>query len=338
LILTTATIARLEAAPAQAVRARLLYLDGWRGLSIALVLIGHFLPVPGINLALLGVEFFFVLSGRLMAEILFIENYPLKAFFKRRFSRIYPALLVFVLAGMVLFAGTFVAYKWKAALTALTFTYNYVGILINRAGALDHIWSLCVEEHAYVALALISVLVARRRLAVVLAALAVLSMVSGAVSYWVFQLGFDASYWRTDTHIASILVSALLCWLKTFPRWRAAMQHPAIAPVAVLLGTLFFLDAVPMPLHYMAGTLFLAIAVNTLDFAPVRLTGLLSWRPAAQLGLWSYSLYLWQQPYYKFVYFKGSPALPMLGLTFACALGSYYLVENPARRWLNRNW
>ncbi len=163
--MTTATIARLGAAPAQAVHARLLYLDGWRGLSIALVLIGHFLPVPGINLALLGVEFFFVLSGRLMAEILFIENYPLKAFFKRRFSRIYPALLVFVLAGMVFFAGTFVAYKWKAALTALTFTYNYVGILINRAGALDHIWSLCVEEHAYVALALISVLVARRRLA-----------------------------------------------------------------------------------------------------------------------------------------------------------------------------
>ncbi|TIX35964.1 MAG: acyltransferase, partial [Mesorhizobium sp.] len=90
-------------------RTRLAYLDGWRGLSIALVLIGHFFPVPGINLGVMGVEFFFVLSGRLMAEILFVERYPLKAFFKRRFSRIYPALLIFVVASMVALSGTFVA-------------------------------------------------------------------------------------------------------------------------------------------------------------------------------------------------------------------------------------
>ncbi|MER8439084.1 hypothetical protein NKH36_02770 [Mesorhizobium sp. M1312] len=53
-------------------RTRLAHLDGWRGLSIVLVLIGHFFPVPGINLGVMGVEFFFVLSGRLMAEILFV--------------------------------------------------------------------------------------------------------------------------------------------------------------------------------------------------------------------------------------------------------------------------
>ncbi|WP_315919147.1 acyltransferase [Mesorhizobium sp. SP-1A] len=334
----TVTQMRSEAASLRPSRARVLYLDGWRGLSIALVLIGHFLPVPGINLGLLGVEFFFVLSGRLMAEILFIENYPLKPFFKRRFARIYPALVVFVLAGMVIFAGTFVAYKWKAALTALTFTYNYVGILINRAGALDHIWSLCVEEHAYIMLALVSVLVSRGRLAAVLAVFTVAAMASGAVSWWVFGLDFEASYWRTDTHVASILVSALICWLKTSPRWKVLMQGRYLAPVAALCGVVFFLDAVPMPLHYIVGTLFLAIAVNTLDFAPRGLTGVLSLRPAVQLGLWSYSLYLWQQPFYKFVYFQGSPVLPMLALTFLCALSSFYLIEQPARRWLNRNW
>ena len=98
-------------------RSRLAYLDGWRGLSITLVLIGHFFPVPGINLGVLGVEFFFVLSGRLMAEILFIERYPLKKFFKRRFSRIYPALLVYVLVTMVALSGSFIAFKWKAALS-----------------------------------------------------------------------------------------------------------------------------------------------------------------------------------------------------------------------------
>lgn len=208
-------------------RTRLAYLDGWRGLSIALVLIGHFFPVPGINLGVLGVEFFFVLSGRLMGEILFIERYPLKKFFKRRFSRIYPALLVFVVIAMVALSGTFIAYKWKAALTALTFTYNYAGILVTRAGALDHIWSLCVEEHAYIILALISALVSsRNRVIPLLLALALLAMANGAVSYWVFKLDYEATYWRTDVHIASILLSASICLLKAEGRLPAVLKGP----------------------------------------------------------------------------------------------------------------
>ena len=236
-------------------RSRLAYLDGWRGLSITLVLIGHFFPVPGINLGLLGVEFFFVLSGRLMAEILFIERYPLKKFFKRRFSRIYPALLVYVLVTMVALSGSFIAFKWKAALTALTFTYNYAAILFTRAGALDHIWSLCVEEHSYVTLAVISLIVAARRqwLVPLLGGLSVLAMVNGAISYSVLGLGFEASYWRTDTHIASILLSALVCWLKTDERWRRYLQPDYVAPLATAAGALMFVDWVPTPFHYLIG-------------------------------------------------------------------------------------
>ena len=321
-------------------RARLPYLDGWRGLSITLVLIGHFFPVPGINLGLLGVEFFFVLSGRLMAEILFIERYPLKKFFKRRFSRIYPALAVYVLVTMVALSGSFIAFKWRAALTALTFTYNYAAILFTRAGALDHIWSLCVEEHSYVTLAVISLLVAARRnwLVPALAVLSVLALANGAISYWVFGLGFEASYWRTDTHIASILLSALACWLKTDARWRRLLEPAWVAPLAAAAGVAMFFDVVPTPLHYLIGTPLLAIAVNALDFGARPFVQTLSSRPATQIGLWSYSLYLWQETFYKFVYFDAGLALPMLAATFVCALASYTIVEKPAREWLNRNW
>jgi peptidoglycan/LPS O-acetylase OafA/YrhL len=321
-------------------RARLAFLDGWRGLSIALVLAGHFFPVSGINLGLLGVEFFFVLSGRLMAEILFIERYPLKTFFKRRFSRIYPALLLFVFAAMAALSGSFIAYKWKAAATALTFTYNYAGILVNRAGALDHVWSLCVEEHSYVTLALVSLIAFRsaRGLPLLLAGLTLFAMLNGAVSWWLLGLGYEATYWRTDTHIASILVSALVCLLKRDRFWRALLDRPWLAPLAALAGAALFADAVPMPLHYVCGTLLLAVAVNALDFSAGPLRALFSAAPAVFLGLWSYSLYLWQQPFYKFVYFQHWPAAPMLAGVFACALVSYYAVEKPARQWLNRNW
>ncbi|MER8631257.1 acyltransferase [Mesorhizobium opportunistum] len=320
-------------------RTRLAYLDGWRGLSIALVLIGHFFPVPGINLGVLGVEFFFVLSGRLMGEILFIERYPLKKFFKRRFSRIYPALLVFVAVAMVALSGTFIAFKWKAALTALTFTYNYAGILVTRAGALDHIWSLCVEEHAYVILALISATVARRdRVIPLLLALALLAMANGAVSYWVFRLDYETTYWRTDVHIASILLSASICLLKADGRLPAMLKGPYVALAAAAGAVLLFMDPVPTPIHYLVAVPLLAIAVNALDFSTQFFSGLLSSWPMATLGLWSYSLYLWQQPFYKFVYEQGSDPWLMLAGVFACALCSYYVIERPAREWLNRNW
>ena len=323
----------------RATRARLAYLDGWRGLSIALVLIGHFFPVPGINLGVLGVEFFFVLSGRLMAEILFIERIPLKKFFKRRFSRIYPALLVFVIAAMIGLAGTFIAFKWKAALTALTFTYNYAGILITRAGALDHIWSLCVEEHSYILLALISVVVSGRANVVrLLVVLALLAMANGAISYWVLGMSYETSYWRTDVHIASILLSAAICLLKADGRLPSFLRSPYVALAAAAAGVLFFINPIPTPVHYILAVPLLALAVNTLDFAGGHLTGLLSSRPMVMLGLWSYSLYLWQQPFYKFVYERGSAPIPMLTAVFACALASYYIVEKPARGWLNRNW
>ncbi|TGP26243.1 MULTISPECIES: acyltransferase [unclassified Mesorhizobium] len=323
----------------KAARTRLAYLDGWRGLSIALVLIGHFFPVPGINLGVLGVEFFFVLSGRLMGEILFIERFPLKKFFKRRFSRIYPALLVFVIAAMIGLSGTFIAFKWKAALTALTFTYNYAGILINRAGALDHIWSLAIEEHSYVILALISVVVSGRGNVVrLLVALSVLAMANGAISYWVLGMDYETSYWRTDVHIASILLSAAICLLKADGRLPAFFRNRHVALGAAAGAVLLFLDPVPTPVHYLLGVPLLALAVNALDFAGGYLTGLLSSRPMVMLGLWSYSLYLWQQPFYKFVYDRGVTPIPMLAAVFACALASYYIVEKPARGWLNRNW
>ena len=62
------------------------YLDGWRGLAIIFLLIGHFYPVPGINFGHFGVNLFFVLSGLLMSRLLFVKSVPIPLFYKRRIS------------------------------------------------------------------------------------------------------------------------------------------------------------------------------------------------------------------------------------------------------------
>jgi peptidoglycan/LPS O-acetylase OafA/YrhL len=319
---------------------RLFYLDGWRGISILLVLIGHFFPVAGINLGLLGVEFFFVLSGRLMAEILFIEQYPLKKFFKRRFSRIYPALLVYVLMTWVALTGTAIMFKWKAALTALTFTYNYAG-LFKRVPALDHIWSLCVEEHAYVLLALIALVAVRRRKMnplPILAVFAAIAMINGAVSYWVFNLGEAAAYWRTDVHISSILVAAFIRLARETTAYPPILKEPYVAVLATVTGATLFLGIVPLPLHYMIGTPLLALGINALDDAWPAVKKALSCRPLVTTGLLSFSIYLWQQPFYKFATYEIYATLPMLAAAIACAVVSFYAVERPARALLNKYW
>ena len=51
------------------------YLDGWRGLAIALVLEGHFSGLIPLETGRLGVDVFFCLSGYLMSGILFF-NHP----------------------------------------------------------------------------------------------------------------------------------------------------------------------------------------------------------------------------------------------------------------------
>lgn len=69
---------------------RNLHFDGWRGMAIVMVLISHFLTIPGFYSGKFGVASFFVLSGALMSNILFVKKTPLAQFYKRRISRILP--------------------------------------------------------------------------------------------------------------------------------------------------------------------------------------------------------------------------------------------------------
>ncbi|HEY1142934.1 MAG TPA: acyltransferase [Sphingomicrobium sp.] len=301
---------------------RITYLDGWRGLAIASVLVGHFggiFPAGGY-----GVELFFVLSGRLMAEILFVQNTPLPQFFLRRFSRIYPALLTLVTT--MLLVG--LASPWEGA-AALSFTMNYLSAFhIIKDGVLSHIWSVCIEEHCYALLACIAIWTARdiRSAIAVCIAVALLAMLNGVLHFLSVGKGLHAIYWRTDVRLASVFLSAGFFLLLR------GRHVPSLSPVlaAGVTAPLFYFAENPM-VDYTVGTTLLAFAVNTIDQAPSWVRTGLSLKPLTQLGAWSYSIYLWQQPFY--LGFHGNPA--GLAGVLGAALLSFYLVERPARRAIN---
>jgi len=86
------------------------------------------------------------------------------------------------------------------------------------------------------------------------------------------------------------------------------------------------------------GLVSLALTVNILHKAPEWMLRVLSLPALRKLGLWSYSLYLWQQPFYALKN-KGliSTSAAFL-LALLAGVLSYYLIEAPARNYLNSTW
>ncbi|WJR66781.1 acyltransferase [Neorhizobium sp. CSC1952] len=318
--------------PREETGTHLAYLDGWRGIAVIFVILGHFWLddiKPGVST--FGVDLFFVLSGRLMSEILFVKRAELPTFFFRRFSRIYPALLAFVVITTLFFQGTELSHGPVAALLALTFTINYAMVYTHPVALFDHLWSLCVEEHAYILLAGIAFLSRRRLFPVgaVIIALGLAAMLNGIVRT---ELGASVLYthWRSDVSVAGIFLAGGL-WL--FLRRRRAPWW--LSPAALLVAVV----AKGLPDHTLSfglSTTMLALSITTIDHATPVFRKILSTRILTYAGLWSYSLYLWQQPFYKLYRAETAPTALLILAALLAALASFYLVEKPARRTLNR--
>lgn len=145
-------------------------LDHLRALAITFVFLFHYyilskgepkwLPDTA-SFGWTGVDLFFVLSGFLISVQLFAQIkqgtvISFKSFFLKRFFRIIPAFLVTV--GIYFCVPVF---REKESLPPLwqflTFTQN-LGLNLKEHGTFSHAWSLCVEEHFYLCLPLILIL------------------------------------------------------------------------------------------------------------------------------------------------------------------------------------
>lgn len=118
--------------------------------------------------------------------------------------------------------------------------------------------------------------------------------------------------------------------------WRDAV--PPWLPVLTLAiaGACYVTDAVKG--GYLIGPLCLAFSVNFLHRTPALVRRMMSSALLRWLGGCSFSMYLWQQPFYHAV-LDGRVAAPLaLAATVCAGALSFYFVENPARRFLNRTW
>jgi len=313
------------------------HLDGWRGAAVSALLLGHFFPVPGVNFGSLGVHLFFVLSGLLMTRILFVDKQPLGIFYRRRIARIFPSVYVFLAVTTLAFAATGRELSLLELASAATFTNNYILPQGPWSMPFGHIWSLSVEEHAYVVLSAVAVATRASARASLRAVATVTSGIAGvAALYWLVFSGPGLSRIWSHTEVAAfgIFVSSLvfLC------RRGEALSGRMAAPLWLALGIAAHWWSVAPPLRLVIGCGAFALALNSLPRAPVAFIRLFELAPLRQLGVWSFSLYLWQQPFYQLVHRAGMHPVLGLGLSLLVGACAYYLVEKPARAWLNARW
>lgn len=160
---SSASIALHSSEPVRAAvqASRLPSLDGWRSVSILLVLGAHTMHTKGFPQAHeavfkhafdghLGVRFFFVLSGFLITWLMLKEEQQkgavnLRHFYLRRAFRILPVYAAFILVLAALQWWTPFQQSTLAWVGNLTFTSNY----FHGSQSSNHLWSLAVEEQFY---------------------------------------------------------------------------------------------------------------------------------------------------------------------------------------------
>jgi len=318
---------------------RIGYLDGWRGVAISMVLIGHYLPIQGFYSGRLGVDLFFCLSGVLMAKILFLDRVPLKKFYKRRASRIFPVFIAYVLVVYSFYYVPSFGQNFSELFFTLTFLRTYwpgeVGIW-DAHYPIEHLWSLNVEEHSYMLLSLVALCMARSRRvrpAVVLLLAAAVMM----VVHWFYIRHPDVvpinPEIRTEVAAKFIFLSAgyfLACQGRSF--WLA--RHLVLP--ALVLGIYGYAYSSPWWMREFLSPLMLAFAVCHLPDAYKLMHRLLALAPLRAMGVWSYSIYLWQQLFLH-DYHEG-PASLALAMAIAVGVASFVLFENPVRSFMNRRW
>jgi peptidoglycan/LPS O-acetylase OafA/YrhL len=358
-------------APAPATAgSRISALDGLRGITIVLVVLGHlssFLwPLEGVRSipyvrGLVGggaVTVFFLISGLLVTRGLLREQAqgrmdPVR-FLGRRIVRV--GAQVVPLCAAVLVVSVLDPTDQNSAETTtrtltntLTFTNNLL-YQLNPLGARDdmgHLWFLSIQQQWYLVLPVLVVLLARRPrvLATLIAILATASVVYRLTTVsdatW-FALSVD-TFARADALLLGVLLAVVLPWLLRFGRLAPLVGSLA---AAALLG-LLLVSREDGPLAFLEGwgvaftlTALVLVGCVLLHERPSRLTTLLGSGSLVRLGQASLAIYVW---HYPLIFFLGRhtptwswlpQTMVFLAVLAVIALVADRWVERPVRAWL----
>jgi peptidoglycan/LPS O-acetylase OafA/YrhL len=347
-------------------------IQGIRAVAVLLVVLYH-AGTPLIRGGYVGVDVFFVISGYLITQQLTNEvektgRVSLLRFYGRRIRRLLPpaalVAVVTVLAARILLpvgqVSTLVRDAWFSAIYAINYCFAVEGVNYQNAtappSALQHYWSLAVEEQFYVfwpllilACALIAGRRGRRPLMVL--AISVICAVTLWFSLTVTAVNTPMAYFSLHTRAWELGLGALVAltattWARLPGRWAALASWAGLA--AVLTSALVYSDTTLYPgaaatVPVVGTALIIASGAHRQTWSAE--TVLLERRPMQLMGKYSYSWYLWHWPMLVLLpALAGHPLglwsrLEVVGLALWLAVLTYFL-ESASRRssWTYRQW
>jgi peptidoglycan/LPS O-acetylase OafA/YrhL len=314
----------------------------------------------------------FLITGHLWREASTTGAVSLKKFWAARARRILPASLVAVVGvivlAQILLPRSLIETWWRQALASVLYVENWAlaadavdyQAASNAPTAFQHFWSLGVEEQFYLVWPLLVVLAvalwggARRAAAtrnpeVLRGLLLVMFSVVGLASFaWGVKqsmAGDPVAYYSTFTRVWELAAGGVLALvIRDTERLRPLRNTLAVFGVTTIVVAACVLDdGTPFP-----GFAALAPSVGACAFiaagrtvGPGSLRAITDTWAVQRIGDISYSLYLWHFPVIVFfgVYTGREPdatdVLAILATSFAMAIASYALVEQPIRasRW-----
>lgn len=350
-------------------------LDLLRAIAVVWVMLFHSFLVGGLGeqwswlsrYGWMGVDLFFALSGYLIGgQVLAMLDrdgrMDWRDFYLRRALRILPAFWV-VLAIYLLFPGWREVEGMAPWWTFATFTMN-LNVDYATQQAFSHAWSLCVEEHFYLLLPILALLLVRRDSARLTWTVALAVLLGGMVLRTAIWLHDDALqpdrawfiedlYYPTWCRLDGLLVGVMLAvWQRWRPRsWQACGRH---AWWATLLASVLLAVAMALTeqrtslLANSIGWPIIALAMGAFVFAGAQVAhGFGRWRipGAAWLAAAAYSLYLSHKLVFAAVHRTASDAAVGGGIaafalyavaTLLAGALLYYAVERPFLRMRGR--
>jgi peptidoglycan/LPS O-acetylase OafA/YrhL len=339
-------------------------IQGLRAIAVLLVIADH-AGISGFSGGYIGVDFFFVISGYVITQLVLREagkgiRTGLSDFYARRVRRIVPAATA-TLVGTILVAWTTLGTRLNPNLPgdvrwASLFSANFRLIETGSnyfvpgiyPSLITQFWSLGVEEQFYLFFPLIVFLVARyappaRRVAVLAGTLTVAVALS---AWWSIQITAGeptTAYYSPLTRFWELGLGCLLATLTIRRPTRTARSERLAVVVGVALIVIGLVELNARSVY--PGTLawLPCGAAALLVWAGVGgqrnpVTRLLSTRPLGYIGDLSYSLYLVHYVWLELPAQLSSPltswpwrVLEVAG-TFGTAALSYHFLENPIRR------
>ncbi|EGV36021.1 acyltransferase family protein [Neisseria weaveri] len=332
-------------------------IDGLRAVAVLPVILFH----AGWSVfkgGFIGVDIFFVISGYLITSIILSDmeagRFSLRDFYERRFRRILPALF------FVLICVTPFAYAWlipnemkaysQSLVSVAAFSSNILFWLTSgyfetatELKPLLHTWSLGVEEQYYLFFPLIMMLLWKKGRALLVPFMLLLMIASFAASEWAVRHYPTAAFYLLPFRAWELFSGAAVAYY--FSKYDRHAQNQTLNQIGSLSGLAMIAVSIftyskhtPFPGIYailpVLGTVLVIVFTNQKTWVGK----LLSNKIMVQIGLISYSAYLWHNPLFAFARIRSEFHVEfswlMIGLSALSLILAYFTwkyVEAPFR-------